>query len=169
MAQVLELHGESGDRCWNPQVCHARRTYYRHRQKYIAAKWQRRHAPQEGPSCSQTARGDQPQPESPLELSVKLPDYAVPVLQVYRSNASSEVHAVGAELWVGGNLVTRVQPKHTLGMTEGQVKQYLRQVLQELSERYGVELKGFGSQVTLDPVACPLQPCPLRPGPHDLP
>lgn len=148
---ALELHGEAGDRCWNSQVCHAKRTYYRHQQKYVEAKWQRRY-------------GIKEQPESlPVsEISVELPAYPVAVLQIYRSNSTTDVHAVGVELWVGGKQITRVTPVHCLGLTEGQVKGHLRQVLQVLSQRYGVELRGFGSQVVLDPIACPLTPCSLR-------
>lgn len=160
IAQVLELHGASGDHCWNPQVCHAKRTYYRHRPKYVESKWQRRHSPpaQPGSTPDIPARKDEAQ-----ELEVKLPDYAIALMQLYRTNASTDVHAVGAQLWVGGKLVTSVRPIHTLGMTEGQVKNYLRQVLKDLSQQHGVELTGFGSQVTLDPKACPLDPCPLSP------
>lgn len=150
-ADAQELHGESGDHSWNPQVCHARRTYYRHRQKYVEAKWQRRHGI------------EQPGTQPVAEILVELPAYPVAVLQVYRSNAASDVHAVGVELWVGGKQVTRVPPVHCLGLTEGQVKGHLRQVLQVLSQQYGLTLTGFGSQVALDPVACPLSPCSLYP------
>lgn len=157
MPQVLELHGESGDHCWNPQVCHSKRTYYRHRPEYVEAKWQRRHA-------SSAQSGATPNVQ---ELEVELPDYAIALMQLYRTNASTDVHAVGAELWIGGKLVTSVRPIHTEGLTEGQVKNHLRQILKALTQQHGVELTGFGSQVTLDPKACPLDPCPLRPKPDE--
>ena len=32
-AQAQELHGEFGDRCWNPNVCYSRRSYARHRDR----------------------------------------------------------------------------------------------------------------------------------------
>ena len=32
-AQAQELHGELGDRCWNPAVCYSRRSYARHRDR----------------------------------------------------------------------------------------------------------------------------------------
>ncbi len=142
--------------CWNPSVCHARRTYYRHRQQYVEQRWQRRQAQ----THSQPAA--LPKTEE-LELAVELPNYAIAVLVYYRKNASSDVHAVAAELWQSGQLVTRVKPIHCLGLTAGQVKQHLRRILQALSEQYHLELEAYGSVVELDPSTCPLRPCPLHP------
>ena len=31
--QAQELHGNDGDRCWNPTVCYSRRSYARHRDR----------------------------------------------------------------------------------------------------------------------------------------
>lgn len=153
-AEAQELHGKAGDRCWNPQTCHSKRSHYRHHQKNVEAKWQRRHGMKK-----------QLQSQPVTEVSVELPAYPVAVLQIYRSNSTSDVHAVGVELWVGSKQVTRVTPVHCLGLTEGQVKGHLHQVLQVLSQQYGVPLTEFGSQVFLDPAACPLTPCSLRPDP----
>lgn len=147
-----QLHGPEGDLCWNPRVCYARRTYYKNRQQYVAAQWQRRHP---GESRQKT--------DSLVKLNVLLPEYPVAVIQMYRSNASSDVHAIGSELWIGGTLVARVEPVHCLGLTEGQVKAHLRRALRALSEHHGVELNAYGSEVSIDPIACPLNPCPLKP------
>lgn len=147
------LHGENGDRCWNPKVCYFRRSYYKNRQSYIENRWQKRH-----PDVSRATEAQV------VDVSVPLPDYPVAVIQMYRSNASSDVHAVGAELWIGGTLVARVEPVHCLGLTEGQVKAHLRRALRALSEHHGVELNAYGSEVSIDPIACPLNPCPLKPG-----
>ena len=51
-------------------------------------------------------------------IEVPLLEYPVAILQMYRGNASSDVHAVGAELWSGGKLASRVEPVHCLGLTE---------------------------------------------------
>ncbi len=32
-SQAQELHGNDGDRCWNPNVCYSRRSYARHRDR----------------------------------------------------------------------------------------------------------------------------------------
>ena len=152
-AEAKELHGENGDRCWNPKTCYFRRSYYKNRLSYVEKRWLSRH-PGETRQESEDQEG---------ALDVPLLEYPVVVLQMYRSNASSDVHAVGAELWIGGKLVSRVEPVHCLGLTEGQVKTHLRRVLQAFSEHHGIELSAFGSQVSIDPMACPLKPCPLKP------
>ena len=54
---------------------------------------------------------------------------------MYRSNTSSDVHAIGAELWIGSKLASRVEPVHCLVLTEGQqVKAHLRRTLRAFSE-----------------------------------
>lgn len=150
-AEAQEEHGANGDKCWNPRKCHSKRTYYRHQPKYVEAKWQRRHG------MKQLAT------QSVDEVPVELANHPVALMKVYRSNSTTDVHAVGVELWVGGRLVTRVPPVHCLGLTKGQVTGHLSQVLQVLSQQYGLALTGYGSKVVLDPVKCPLSPCPLHP------
>jgi len=152
-ADAQDLHGPDGDRCWNPKNCYFRRSYYKNRQSYVEKRWQQRHP------------GESRQKSETLESMIEVPllEYPVAILQMYRSNASSDVHAVSAELWIGGKLASRVEPVHCLGLTEGQVKAHLRRVLRAFSEHHGFELTAFGSQVSIDPVTCPLQPCPLKP------
>ncbi len=155
--EAQALHGVGGDGCWNPQVCHFRRSYYRNQQRYIATRWQQRH-----PGQSRLASAAPSEAQS-VDVTVPLPDYPVAVIQMYRDNASSDVHAVGAQLWLGGQLASRVEPVHCLGLTEGQVKAHLRRVLRVLSEHHGIELSAYGSQVSIDPMVCCLRPCPLHP------
>lgn len=151
--EAQELHGVNGDSCWNPNTCHARHTYYRNRQTYLASRWQKRH-----PEAASKETATQV-----VDVAVPLPDYPIAIIQMYRSNASSDVHAIGAELWIGGKLVSRVEPVHCLGLTEGQVKAHLRRALRALSERHGIELSAYSSEVSVDPTACPLTPCSLKP------
>lgn len=151
--KAKELHGVDGDRCWNPKVCYFRRSYYKNRQSYVEKRWQQRH-----PGESRQGTKDQE-----VSLDVPLLEYPVAIIQMYRSNASSDVHAVGAELWLGGKLASRVEPIHCLGLTEGQVKIHLRRILRAFSEHHKIELTAYGSQVSIDPIACPLKPCPLKP------
>ena len=153
MTQVKELHGRNGDNCWNPKVCRSRRSWYKNHQCNIEKRWLSRH-PEE-------TRQETKDPA--VALDVPLMEYPVAIIQMYRSNASSDVHAVGAQLWIGGKLASSVEPVHCLGLTEGQVKIHLRQILRAFSEYHKIELTAYGSQVSIDPVACPLQPCPLKP------
>jgi hypothetical protein len=37
-AQAKVLHGTAGDGCWNPKVCHNRRSFYRHRSQNNSAE-----------------------------------------------------------------------------------------------------------------------------------
>ena len=152
-AEAKDLHGADGDRCWDPKVCYFRRSYYKNRQSYVEKRWQHRH-----PGETRQSTKDQE-----VALDVPLLQYPVAIIQMYRSNASSDVHAVGAELWIGGKLGSRIEPVHCLGLTEGQVKMHLRHVLRAFSEHHKIELTAYGSQVSIDPVACPLKPCPLKP------
>jgi len=109
----------------------------------------------------QRRRERQTQEQAILELPVSTTPAAV--LHLYRERVGDPLHAVGAELWVGSQKVAAIAPVHTLGMTGGQVKAYLRQVLEAFSQHQGVELERFEAQVELDPSACPIVPCPLRP------
>ncbi len=52
---------------------------------------------------------------------------------------------------------------HTLGWTERQVKDYIREAVSEFSREYEVEISGIAATVELDPRTCPLLNCPLKP------
>lgn len=145
-AEVLLKHGPEGDNCWNPTVCHRRRNYYRHRDRVNPQRRRERQA------------GEQ------AILNLSAPAIPAAVLHLYRERVGDPLHAVGAELWVGQQKVAAISPVHTLGMTGSQVKAYLRRALEALSQHQGVALERFEAQVERDPSACPIVPCPLRPG-----
>lgn len=144
-AQAQAKHGSREDNCWNAQVCHRRRNYYRHRD---TVNPQRRRSRQ----AQQQALLDVPALEVPAA-----------VLHLYRTRVGDPLHAVGAELWVGGRKVAVIEPVHTLGMAGSQVKAYLREVLQAFSQHQGGKLEKFDAQVELDPGTCRIKPCPLQP------
>jgi hypothetical protein len=52
---------------------------------------------------------------------------AVPaaIVHWYRITQDSPLHALGAELWMGNDRVTKIEPVHCLGLTELQVKTLL--------------------------------------------
>jgi hypothetical protein len=85
--QAQELHGELGDRCWNPAVCYSRRSYARHRDRRNLIRSRQ--------------RGD-----SDENLVVNTDEFASifwAVLVVYRqSGTDTPIHAIAAQVWKGG-------------------------------------------------------------------
>jgi len=137
--------------CWSDEAnrCHRRRSYYRSRDLYNKTRRQKYRVEK---GTDGLVVDVLPAPQTPAA-----------VLHLYRERVGDPLHAVGAELWVGSQKVAAIAPVHTLGMSGSQVKAYLRQVLQAFSQHQGVELERFEAQVELDPSACPIVPCPLRP------
>lgn len=58
--------------------------------------------------------------------------------------------------------VALVEPVHTLGWPQAQVKQYLAGVLTSFSGHAGVAIAQFEAQVELHPETCPIVECPMR-------
>jgi len=84
-AQAQELHGNDGDRCWNPAVCYSRRSYARHRDRRNLIRSHK--------------RGD-----SDENLIVNTDEFASvywAVLVVYRqAGTDTPIHAIAAQvLW----------------------------------------------------------------------
>jgi len=83
-AQAQELHGNDGDRCWNPTVCYSRRSYARHsdRRNLIRSR----------------KRGD-----SDTNLVVNADEFASvfwAVLVVYRqAGTDTPIHAIAIQVW----------------------------------------------------------------------
>ncbi|UBF23989.1 hypothetical protein K9N68_19885 [Kovacikia minuta CCNUW1] len=151
VSQAQQLHGESGDDCWNPKRCHRRRSHYRHRIE------------------SNAKRRGKRSPSRRQELTVSETDkIAVPVefpviglLYLYReARKDAHLHAVAVTVWRGSDKLAETEPIHCMGMTNGQVKSYLQKVLVTLKERYGIT--EFESPIRLEPCECPIAPCPLK-------
>lgn len=145
LAEVQAKHGPQGDGCWDPKVCHRRRNYYRHRDRVNPQR--RRERQMQGKEF----------------LDLPLPEVPAAVLHLYRTRVNAPLHAIAAELWVGSKKVAEIEPVHTLGMTRSPIETYASQMLQVFSRHQGVKLEKFEAQVELDPGACPIRPCPLRP------
>lgn len=47
------------------------------------------------------------------------------------------IHAIRAELWIGSQPIAMTQPQHTFGLPPRTVKEYARQLLDALYQRYG--------------------------------
>lgn len=145
-----ELHGEAGDGCWNEKTCHRRRSHYRNRadnnqkrqSQYVSVKATRREA---------------------LRSSVTVKPAAPPIalLYLYReARKDAHLHAIAITVWQGDQKLKEFPPTHCMGMTNGQVRQYLQTVLQDLNQTYGI--KTFEPEIRYDPSFCPIDPCPFR-------
>ncbi|MBV8887017.1 MAG: hypothetical protein JO235_23900, partial [Chroococcidiopsidaceae cyanobacterium CP_BM_RX_35] len=84
------------------------------------------------------------------------------VIHFYRKRKDDDLHALGAELWVGQQKQESLPPVHTLGWTEGDVKAYIRELVKEYARKYELQISGIAATVELDPCLCLLTPCPLK-------
>ena len=150
--EAKELHGGNRDRCWNPQICHRRRSHYRHRDDNNRS---RRRTKRMGISASTELPGR-------VEIEPPVPQAAIAaVLVLYRQHENSPVHAVAAEIWQGSNLIASVKPVHCMGMRGDRVSEYLQEILALLTQQFGVTR--FEDIIKEVPVQkCPIQPCPLH-------
>ena len=144
-ANAQELHGNDGDRCWNPAVCYSRRSYARHRDRRNLIRSRK--------------RGD-----SDENLVVNTDEFASvywAVLVVYRhAGTDTPIHAIAVQVWKGQEKFAAVSPIHCAGMVATQVHTYVQKVLFLIESNYGI--KKFASQERLDPWLRPLRPCPCH-------
>ncbi len=152
LEQALQEHGPEGGDCWEGEPCHKRRTYYRHHERYNRSRRLK-------------YRGEK---ETSAQLvGIPIPSIPAVVIHFYRKRKDDELHALGAELWVGQQKRESLPPVHTLGWTEGDVKAYIRGLVKEYGRKYELQISGIAATVELDPCLCLLTPCPLKlvPGP----
>ncbi len=142
-AQAQELHGVEGDGCWNPKVCHSRRSYARHHDRI---KQQRNRQRQETVL------------ELPPDDTAAFQDLQYAVLVVYReAGTESIVHAISAQVWQGQKRIAIVQPIHCVGLMPSQIHQYVKKLLALLESNF--EIRKFAALERLDPYLCPIRPC----------
>lgn len=145
-----ELHGETGDGCWNEQTCHRRRSHYRNRADHN----QKRKSQYVSIKAGQKAAI-----RSAIPLTPKVPPIAL--LYLYReARKDAHLHAIAIAIWQGDSKIEEIPVTHCMGMTNGQVRQYLQSILNDLNRRYGI--KTFEPEIQYDPAFCPIQPCPLK-------
>ena len=144
--QAQKLHGQDGDRCWNPNVCYSRRSYARHRDRRNLIRSRQR-------------------VDTDPDLVVNIDEFASvfwAVLVVYRqAGTDTPIHAIAAQVWKGQEKFAAISPIHCAGMVASQVHTYVQKVLVLLESNYGI--KKFASQERLDPWLCLLRPCPCHP------
>jgi hypothetical protein len=147
LEQALQKHGNEGDGCWSGEPCHKRRTYYKNRERYNRSRRLK-------------YQGDK---ESSAQLEgISIPTIPAVIVHFYRQRKDEPLHALGIELWVGQQKKDTIQPIHTLGWSEGNVKSYIREMIAQFSQKYGLQISGVAATVERDPSLCPLVPCPLK-------
>jgi len=144
-------HGKEKDNCWNPARCYDRRSHYRRRGVLNEKRRLKRRG--NGRSGSRVEL-----------LKVEVPSGSAAVVHWYRETKDSPLHALSAELWLDGKRKAMIEPVHTLGLSELQIRTLLVRILDGFSNSAGVKVERFRDAVELKPILCPIRPCPLHPG-----
>ncbi len=141
--RAREIHGDRGDNCWNPKICHRRRSHYRHRAENNARR-------------RQAGKSD----EIPQLISVTVEQPIIAMVTLYKEERKdAPLHAVSASVWRGDRQLAVVEAVHCLGWTPKQVRSYLERVLVKLNESYGID--NFAQMLSKQPTECPIAACPL--------
>lgn len=146
-AQAREVYGTHGDDCWVESRCKRRRSHYQNYEHNIAKR------------RSQAASAKISSPVERLEVEVNPPPVAF--LYLYKPpQKDAHLHALSIKVWQGSEELVHVEPIHTMGFTNAQVKRYLREVLNKLKLKYPIDT--YEPPIILPPTKCPLDPCPLK-------
>lgn len=156
-AQAQALHGEegtAGDKCWDKEKCHKRRSHYKNRETRNYARRLKRQA-----------AAKQAKTQGVEVVVLDLPTIAVPfaVLHYYRRTKDSPLHALGGEFWVGNERIARATPVHCVGLSNTAVMTVATRMLRGFSDVYGQKIERFRDEIELDPQQCPIRPCHLIP------
>ncbi|MGA7934923.1 MAG: hypothetical protein WCA35_15360 [Kovacikia sp.] len=152
--EARKVHGPNGDQCWEESICHRRRSHYRNRQRNNQKRRQTQRL------LNKTARSSNF--DGLIEVALPEPETLAAFLVFVRRNLRAPVHAIGAEIWQQGQLIGKIQLRHTAGMKSLDLTNYLQQMQQQLRESFGVE-RFEDTFVEIQPEDCPIEPCPLRP------
>ena len=144
-AEARKLHGANGDSCWQDDICHSRRSYYR------------------------KGRGRAAQRNLSIdEIAVPLPEFPYVVLHTYLDQPREPddevvIHAICAELWIGSTPKAMTGLQHTFGLPPRLVKEYALQLLNALYLSYGNAKRSgferFARFVQHSIAQCPVRPC----------
>ena len=140
-AEAIALHGSSSKGCWDGDKCRKRRTYYLNRDRYNSNKRK---------SYRQSVG------KEPTVLAIPLPTVATAQLHLYRARVDAPLHAIGAELRKGEQVVAKIEPVHAQGLSAAQAKGFLREVLSAFSVQAGESLGKFEVQQERSPGLCPI-------------
>jgi hypothetical protein len=151
-AEAIALHGPgTKTSCWNARVCPRRRSHYRHRLE--------NNAKQRGDYRALKTAGQAVEISDHIFIPVKAPPVAL--LYLFRENRQdAHLHAISGAIWQGNQKLYKIAPVHCLGMTNRQVNEYLRNVLEVVGEKFGIT--EFEPPIRMEPMECPMQECPLK-------
>jgi hypothetical protein len=137
--------------CWNARVCPRRRSHYRHRLE--------NNAKQRGGYRALKTAGQAVEVSESIFVPVQAPPVAL--LYLFRENRQdAHLHSIAVAVWQGNQKLADVAPVHCLGMTNRQVNEYLRNVLEVVGEKFGIT--EFEPPIRMEPMECPLSDCPLK-------
>ncbi|MEM1253474.1 MAG: hypothetical protein AAGI69_13650 [Cyanobacteria bacterium P01_H01_bin.21] len=152
VAKARQLHGKTGDDCWDEKRCHRRRSHYRNRHglnEKRRVEYRR-----------QVAKPD----DGVERVSLEVADSSLPYANLYiwrEKRKDAPVHAISATVIHNDQKVLEVAPIHCAGYRKRQLERYLEQkVMPYLKERFGIT--HFSNEIRLEPIECPLKDCPLK-------
>ena len=147
---AISLHGPKGDDCWDSKRCPRRRSHYRNRRENNAKRRAERIVAQ-----------GKPVELGPERVTISLDLNPVAYLYLYREKRKdSPLHALAISVWEGDKKVMEIEPIHCSGLRNRQISDYLSKALAYLKTRYGISK--FESEVRMEPLECPISPCPLK-------
>ena len=151
-SEAIEKHGPgTKTACWNAKTCPRRRSHYRHRLD--------NNAKQRGGYRAAKTAGQAVEVSEEIFVPVQAPPVAL--LYLFRENRQdAHLHAISAAVWQGNQKLAEVAPVHCLGMTNGGVNKYLRNVLEVVGDKFGIT--EFEPPIRMEPLECPLAECPLK-------
>jgi hypothetical protein len=150
--EAIALHGPGTETaCWKPQRCPRKRSHYRNRKDNNAKQ---RGQYQEKKIANQAVETTQT-----LFIPIQAPPVAL--LYLYKEKPKdAHLHALSVSVWQGNEKLAEIEPIHCMGMTNTQVKHYLKEVLKVLRDRFGIT--EFEPSIRMEPTECEIAECPLK-------
>jgi hypothetical protein len=142
----LELDNSKLKHCWDNRLCPGR--IYRWKNQVKLNEKQRN-----------KARSDETSETVITEIDA--PPLWAAELCLWIDCDNNTVHAIGARLWCGSEIVERgkIKPIHLLGATEAQLKQIAINALAALSSAHNISISKYRSISEFDKCECPLLDC----------
>jgi hypothetical protein len=120
-------------RCWDNQLCHSRRSYWRNQDKVAIARKQQRQVGQ--------------QQVEELEIEVE-PSYYLHV-DFYRDRKLDPLRAIAIEVRKGNEVVLRQPPIDCLGMSRDDIRAILQDVRDLANQKLSLNLTKYSSRAEL--------------------
>lgn len=150
-SEAKHIHGPQGDSCWQDNTCDSKRSHYRNRKGNNANR--------RGERADQKV--EQTEVETTETISVPVQAPPVALLYLYKEKPKdAHLHALAVSVWQGSEKLAEIEPIHCMGMTNTQVRNYLKEVLKVLRDRFGIT--EFEPSIRMEPSECEIAECPLK-------